>query len=251
MKQPINFTYIVWILSIFLLLPFLIPLAIYTRKTALRLDPAAGPQKGVFGPHSEKTIHLTMIGESTVAGVGVENQRMGLAASTAISLSEHLNCKVHWQAIGENQIDIAGTIERLLEKVEAQQTDYLVICLGVNDTTGLTSLTQWHEAISKITIHLTTEGCRHIYFNAIPPMEKFTALPQLLRFVLGLRAKLLQQVLTDHPLQGNLFQQIPSLPLSNPEHLAIDGYHPSESGYRLWGKKIADYILETEQSNPS
>ena len=78
-------------------------------------------------------------------------------------------------------------------------------------------------------------------------MGKFTALPQPLRWVMGLRAGILDQALKHHPLRGQSFQLIPSGALLDPEYLASDGYHPSESGYFAWGKNIASMIAEYDR----
>lgn len=53
------------------LLPLAVPLAIRTRRRALRLAPAAGPREGlVGGSGAEEPLRLLLFGESTVAGVG-------------------------------------------------------------------------------------------------------------------------------------------------------------------------------------
>ncbi|MBW6286486.1 SGNH/GDSL hydrolase family protein, partial [Pseudomonas aeruginosa] len=54
------------------LLPLAVPLAIRTRRRALRLAPAAGPREGlVGGSGAEEPLRLLLFGESTVVGVAV------------------------------------------------------------------------------------------------------------------------------------------------------------------------------------
>ncbi len=229
-----------------LLLPVTLPLAWHTRKTALRLPEATGPNNGFIDNDADKTITLAILGESTAAGVGTDDHQQGLAAAIARQLAHRLKCNVNWRAIGENGIDIQGAIDRLLPKIMTNPPNYLVICLGVNDTTGLTSIKNWQRRISTL-IH-PFRGRSHIYFNSTPPMEKFTALPQPLRFLMGFRAKILNRSLNDHPQQGNAFQCIPAVTLTDPKYLAIDGYHPSFEGYQAWGTMIADHIAETHET---
>lgn len=242
--KKIHFIYLLWILSLVLLFPLLLSLGIYTRKTALRLPEAQGPQSGKYGKGAVRTLSLLMVGESTVAGVGVHSQEQGLVAKTALALSKMAQCDVQWHAVGENGVDIQGTLKRLISQIPQGPYDFIVICLGVNDTTGMTSLSDWQNAITELIQRLQKDHpTAAIFLSGLPPMEKFTALPQPLRFVLGLRAKLLDHTLHAHPGNHQEFQTISVEPLLEKDYLAIDGYHPSELGYQIWGEKIAQALV--------
>ena len=239
--KKIHSIYFLWGLSVTLLFPWLVGLAFYTRKTALRLPEAHGPQAGSFSKESHKTLSITMLGESTVAGVGVDHQAQGLVANTAFYLAEITQCRVQWQALGKNGIDLRGTMDTLAPQVPPA-SDWIVVCLGVNDTTGLTGLSRWRKSIAALVCLLQTKSSAKIFFTGVPPMGKFVALPQPLRWVLGLRAKLLDHALQFHPMSGQHFHFIPTAPLPDANFLARDGYHPSAQGYQVWGKKIAEFL---------
>ncbi|ORE49171.1 lysophospholipase, partial [Pseudomonas aeruginosa] len=73
------------------LLPLAVPLAIRTRRRALRLAPAAGPREGlVGGSGAEEPLRLLLFGESTVAGVGASCLDYALAGRLAAALGERL-----------------------------------------------------------------------------------------------------------------------------------------------------------------
>lgn len=241
--SKIHFTYFLWVLSVTLLFPWLVLVALYTRKTALRLPDAQGARSGDFFKDSHKTLSITMLGESTIAGVGVEHQAQGLVANTAFYLAELTQCRVQWQALGKNGINIRGTINKLAPQVPPS-SDFIVVCLGVNDTTGLTRLATWQSAIEELVGLLQAKSSAKIFFTSIPPIGKFSALPQPLRWVLGLRAQLLEHVLQVHPMRDKQFQLISFGPMLDARFLARDGYHPSAEGYQFWGKNIAAVLAE-------
>ncbi len=68
--------HLLWWMLALILLPLLLPQALHTRRHALRLPPAGGAQCGEVG--IGESLHLLVLGESTVAGVGVEAQSEGL-----------------------------------------------------------------------------------------------------------------------------------------------------------------------------
>ncbi|MCU1719606.1 SGNH/GDSL hydrolase family protein [Pseudomonas sp. 5P_3.1_Bac2] len=227
-----------WWLGLLVLAPVALPLALHTRRHALRLPPAAGPQQGVAGAQFvAKPLRLLLLGESTIAGVGVASQADALAGQLAAALAVRCGRPVHWQALGENGITAAQAQQRLLPQVLRQPVDLAVLALGVNDSSHLSSLHSWCQAQAGMAQALQQQGAR-VAFCAVPPLEHFTALPWLLRRLLGARARLLDGCLgrvagqlgaSHHPLQLEF----------TAEFLAEDGYHPSVLGYRVWAQALA------------
>ena len=69
-------------------------------------------------------------------------------------------------------------------------------------------------------------------------MEKFTALPQPLRFLAGVRAAMLDHVLREAVDQNNAHYVDVELGLDS-DHLATDGFHPSAKGCDEWALQLA------------
>jgi lysophospholipase L1-like esterase len=223
-----------WFVALF---PVLSVQAVITRRTALRLPDAMGPREGTTG--NGKPLRLLVVGESTAAGVGVKESADALPAQLASALSEKLQRAVHWRADGVTGCRLADVHERL--KHLDRRVDLVVIATGVNDTTGLTSLKRWRTLLKESARLASQQGAR-VAVLALPPMGHFTALPQPLRYVVGLRATALDQAASNIASASGLYDFIDwQIPLS-PVYLAEDGYHPSAAGYRAIAREASAKI---------
>ncbi|HGO9586921.1 TPA: SGNH/GDSL hydrolase family protein, partial [Pseudomonas aeruginosa] len=159
------------------LLPLAVPLAIRTRRRALRLVPAAGPREGlVGGSGAEEPLRLLLFGESTVAGVGASCLDYALAGRLAAALGERLRRPVAWQALGENGITSGEARERLLPQVAGRFFDQVILVFGVNDTTSLRSLERWRADCAALIEGFQAAGAQ-VTCTAVPPLRHFSALP--------------------------------------------------------------------------
>ena len=93
-------------------LPFLVPQALYVRRTAPRFAPAGGPTTGSTGDGDDA--RLLAIGDSIIAGVGASELPKALVGQTARSLATTKGCRVSWQALGVSGYDSAKTLEHLI-----------------------------------------------------------------------------------------------------------------------------------------
>lgn len=227
-----------WWLTVLALSPVLVPLAIRTRRQALRLPPAEGPQRGLAGADlAGEPLRLLVLGESTVVGVGVSCLRAALVGQLAEALAVRQGRPVAWRACGENGITAAQACERLLPQVLDEPFDLALLVFGVNDASHLTSLQCWRVALGNMAEALARRGAQ-VAFSGVPPLQHFSALPWLLRQVLGVRAALLDTCLRQ--LAARLGAEHHPLSLEfSADYLAVDGYHPSSLGYRVWAEGLA------------
>jgi lysophospholipase L1-like esterase len=224
------------------LLPLALPMAVRTRRTALRLAPAAGVREGVAGPELlGEPFRLLLLGESTVAGVGASCLDFALAGRLASALAARLQRPVAWCAAGENGITAGEACERLLPLAAEQDYDLVTLVFGVNDTTHFSSSQRWLGALEHLIEHFRGRGAQ-VVCTAVPPLQYFTALPWLLRQLLGWRAALLDRQLSALALRQGAGYCGVSLEMQ-PQFLAIDGYHPSALGYRVWGEHLAEWLV--------
>lgn len=227
-----------WWLATVPLLPLVLPLALHTRRTALRLPVAQGEPSGIAAVHLPgEPLRLLLLGESTVAGVGVTHYEQSLAACLAAALAERLGRPVRWCACGENGITAVQAHERLLSQALSEPADLALLVFGVNDTTHLTPSKCWVKALAGMARALSGQGCR-VAFSAVPPLQHFSALPWLLRQLMGWRARLLDQALQQVAQELGALHCALDLPFEA-HYLAEDGYHPSALGYRCWGEGLA------------
>ena len=231
-----------WWGLLLVLAPIALPQALWTRRTALRLPPAEGAQAGLASAgQGGEPLRLLLIGESTVAGVGVEAQTEALAGQLALALSARIGRPVAWRACGENGITAFDACERLLPLALSEPADLVLLVFGVNDTTQLSSLARWITALRNLSRALAAQGAQ-VVFTGVPPIQHFTALPWLLRRLLGLRAALLDDALQ----RASQEERVDYLKLGlrvTPDYLARDGYHPSALGYRIWAEGLAERLI--------
>lgn len=240
---PSRFPAITWWLLFLLLAPLLWWQGRWARKRTLRLPEASGACSG-FIAAGGITRCLVVIGESPVAGVGVDCYENSLTAELARALAAHSGHCVKWHALGENGINLRDTRARLAPRLAGLQPDLLIVALGVNDSTGLTPRRRWRAELAALLRDLQDKTAAPVLFAAVPPLGSFSALPQPLRFWLGLRARLLDTDLRRamHGRRNVLLS--PPLPPLTPAELAADGYHPSAAGCKVWAAQLHAVLNE-------
>lgn len=220
------------------LLPFMTPQAFWVRKTATRFADAAGPTVGSAG--SGPARRLVAVGDSIIAGVGAPTLDQALVGRTAAALAQRFEVRVDWWAFGTTGERSGGLLERQVPALPDLDADFVIVSMGVNDVTGLSSTRRFAE-----NMRAALDGLRRRYPRAriavagLPPLGVFPLLPQPLRACLGLRASILDGVLAkivaDVP--GAAFVAV-DVDVS-PERFSADGFHPSPAGYREFGESMA------------
>ena len=222
-----------------LLGPFFYLQGKYVKRVTPKLPEPGGPRSGQSG--SGSPLSLLIVGDSAAAGVGVEHQQQALSGSVVAALSAHY--QVSWKLLAET----GDTSAQLLAKIEAasqgEQFDFVLVSIGVNDVTGLTSSQRWLSNLDAISVALRHKfGARQILFSSLPPMHLFSALPQPLRWWLGTRAKQLNLLMAQFSANSShcSFLNIPYS--TNTQLVAADGFHPGALAYKLWGEFVAEVI---------
>ena len=219
-------------------MPVLLVQALWVQLTVLRLPEANGERSGRCGDGNK--LNLLIIGDSDAAGVGVDSQNDGLACQLAARLD--IQHHVNWNFIantGDTSVDIINELTAL----PAQPFDYVLVSVGVNDVTHLTRSNHWVTNLSTIVELLNAKfSAPKVLLASVPPMHLFTAIPNPLRWWLGLRAKRLNELMAS-VVKGNSHCSVLSFDLPfKPEFLAKDGIHPSKLAYQAWANKAANAI---------
>ena len=271
---------LLWTLSLFLF-PVLVIQGIWTRQRGLKLPEASGPNLGEIDGQAP-AISILGIGDSVVAGVGVDNLGESLTAQIANSIATKTERKVRWLASGSNGDRVSDLLSKYQkighgghavlqfsddgELIDAKgpsatesssretKPDYVVVSIGVNDVSHLTSLTRWNFEITQVIAELRECYGVPIMFLGIPPMDSFPGLPQPLRFALGVRAKMLDktiqrasELLSDvHWVDTNRVFKASKDETHQQDYIGEDGYHPSTLGCNIMGEKIAETVVQLE-----
>ena len=200
------------------LFPVIVAQGIHTKRTTVRLPEAAGEQFGHSSLSNQNALKLVVIGESTVAGV-------------------------QWFAYGKNGARLADVCLTLLPQ-HLHQADIILVSIGVNDTTRLSSLKHWQQHITALVTKIRQHSNAPIRFLTLPPMHQFTALPSPLRQVIGFRARALDAALRKSISKFVDFAVIDYQTPMKAHFLAEDGYHPSEVGYAVIGQDVAKALAQ-------
>lgn len=228
----------VLLLVAIVLSPILLLQALYLRHTVPRLPEPEGPRQGVCG--QGPTLRLLLLGDSAGAGVGAASMELSLLGQLVRKLESSF--RVEWTLQARTGATTADTLQWLSEQSPAK-FDLVVTSLGVNDITGLVPLSRWlHQKRTLCRILQTKFQAPHIYLSEVPPMRRFPALPQPIRWCLGTRAENFSRALQRqfHGLHG--CRVVPLDFDFKPEAMATDGFHPGPPIYALWGKNLAGLV---------
>lgn len=220
-----------------LLLPLALAQGLWVRRTVPRLPPAAG-HCGTCGAGSGGVLRVVGVGDSIIAGVGVEHQDSALLGHFARRMHEHYNRPVHWRARGLNGADSRMIRERIAPVAPA--ADVYLISAGVNDAVRGVSVARFSENLAEVAATLRRKSPQAaLVFVGIPPLDRFPALPWPLGAVLGARAARLQAATrsTARNLRAVCFDFPADLPSGG---FARDGFHPASDACDQW----AGWLLE-------
>ncbi|MDN6319848.1 MAG: SGNH/GDSL hydrolase family protein [Marinobacter sp.] len=235
-------------LSTLALAPVLIGQGRYVRRVTPRLPEPEGERQGVAGEGPE--LRLLILGDSAAAGVGVGNQQDALSGQLVRELATD-HC-VHWRVLAETGRTVASVLAALNAAPE-EHYDVVLVSVGVNDVTGRTSTRQWLAFLHELSDRLINGlGASCVLLTAIPPMHLFPALPQPLRWYLGMRARqlngLMESVCSSRGSRERCLEYLSvSFPLK-PGFMASDGFHPGQDAYRVWATHSAAAIRRLAQN---
>ena len=225
-----------------LLLPLLAIQAFWVKAKVLRLPEPSGDRSGKQGKDGSE-LNILVLGDSAAAGVGVEIQEHALTRQLAENLATKY--QVNWKLVAKTGFTSKDIIEEL-NNLQEQHFDYVVVSVGVNDVTHLTSLKRWNNNIQTIVDVIKAKfSSPAVLLTCIPPMQLFKSLPYPLNWWLGLRAKRFNNAMSEIS-QDKTHCSLLSFDLPfEPEFLAEDGFHPSNVAYRIWANQAAEEIEKT------
>ncbi len=229
------------------LAPILLAQGRHVRRTVPELPEPRGQRSGVAG--SGPLLRLLVVGDSAAAGVGAQTQDEALSGRLAVALAPTF--RLHWKLLAFTGATTADMLDRLRREA-ATRYDVVVTSLGVNDVTGRHSLATWRRQQEQLVELLATRfGARRILLSGLPPMHRFPALPQPLRWYIGSRARdfdrVLAEVATSRP--GCEFLAL-GHEMMDISAMASDGFHPGPPIYALWAREAARRIMQKMEPTP-
>jgi lysophospholipase L1-like esterase len=174
-----------------------------------------------------------------------------LSVQFAGALAEYMQRRVDWFVHGESGLAVSGLMDRLEALNPAEKPDIILISIGVNDVTGLSSTRHWRRNVRRLLDRLNSDWpCAFTVFTGLPPMSRFPLPPQPLRFSLGMRAATFDTIASRLIAERPDVQHIPTLidPLAN--DFCEDGFHPSAASNQIWAKELAAAIIPHLRPTP-
>lgn len=215
--------------------PILIIQGKSVRRAFPRLPHAPAPWEGsAAGP---SPIRVLGIGDSTIAGVGVEDALHGLTAQFSLALGEHSGRGVSWRSVGESGATTKDILRGFLPEATREPADVVLVSLGANDAKDLKPLGATIKRFERLldVIEDAHPGAAML-FSSLPAFYLFPNLPQPLRGIMYGHAQAIERSV--RPLIESRQRAVMSPPPSkyHDTFFAVDGFHPSVDGYRDWAR---------------
>lgn len=234
-------------------LPIMLIQARRLKKNFPDLPEAKNPKGKAEG---KSPLSILMLGESSIAGVGVEDHKDCISGQLASELSRLSGRSIDWQVVAKSGYTAKQVREHLLHDISDKHFDLIVIGLGGNDTFKVNSPWYWKKSMRKLALALHDKYTdARIVITYMPPVHTFLAFSLLIRFFLGNLTKLfgreMKRLAPDYPYLF-YFDYVVSMEEwivysehQDPADFFSDGVHPSALTYELWGKDTARFIHES------
>jgi lysophospholipase L1-like esterase len=230
--------YLVFQISLLPLLPYLVYEALKIKKSTPRLPPIS--ERLVL---KGKSTELLLIGESTVAGVGITSSKFTLAGHI-FSLYQGEFTVFNFGKNGIRASEILPFFKSDLEKTQTSK-EGIFIFIGANDCFQLTNPKSFAKSLTDLIDGLEQLFQPHwIYLADIPPVQLFPAFSSIMKIYLQRQREFLRNEMKLISAKRNnlIFQEI-QLDLVE-AFFASDRIHPSDLGYQ----KIAEFAFEGIQN---
>lgn len=225
--------------------PLLIAQGKALRKRYPRLPNAPLPWSGrIDGP---RPISILALGDSTIAGVGVDDSMHGLVAHVARGVYKRTARGVTWASYGQRGATIRVVAEEYLPTALEKTTkaDVVLVSAGANDAITLRPLPEVESHMMRALSALHTHHPHAvIVVSSLPAFHLFELIPQPLRSVMAGHAQRIERHLRP------LVEALPYALMSPPPQeypknfFASDNFHPSATGYSIW----AEFALQDAES---
>jgi len=228
--------------------PLLLAQGRRVRRTVPQLPEPVERREGESG--AGPLLRLLIAGDSAAAGVGAATQDEALSGHLVRGLAASF--RVRWKLTAFTGATTADLVDHLRQE-PAAQFDVVVTSLGVNDVTGRRSLDDWCRQQGQLVALLRDKfGARRILLSGLPPMHRFPALPQPLRWYVGSRARDFDRALSRFA-EGQAHCEFVALDYAMMDlaAMATDGFHPGPAVYRRWAGELARRIVARMPTPPT
>lgn len=257
-KIPIKY-----FLGAMLILPLLPLMYLQSRRVKASIPDLPEPTDttGSSGSNQSSPLKMLVIGESTMAGVGVASHQEGFAGSLAHELAKTLHASICWNVHAKSGITVSRIPDELLSGIVEKDWDVIVVGIGGNDAFKLNSPTRWKAQVRHLIHQLKMKfGDTPVFFTSMPPVKEFPAFTPLMRWSIGNLVELLGASLAElvSEFDGVYYDSdVITIDRWVKEHNYLpditlyfsDGVHPSKLTYQTLARQMAGIISNTLDGN--
>ena len=222
-----------------LLMPLFAIQGVIIRSRIPVLPEAPGHRKGLKG--KGKPLSILMAGDSSMAGVGASAQDEALSGELVSILAQRF--QVEWELKAGSGWRTSQLLH-CLDNHRERKYDVALVSIGINDiTSGQSPRESLSDRIRLVELLRQKFSAGHILISGKPPIYKFPALPNPLRWYLDEQAALVDNAIRNWAAgQGDC--DYLSLDYSlGAESMASDGFHPGPQIYKNWAETAAGLII--------
>ncbi|MEO9965533.1 MAG: SGNH/GDSL hydrolase family protein [Reichenbachiella sp.] len=249
-----NLKYLIGLILATPLLPLMYYQGRRIRASIPQLPEAKEPCGESVHNGSDRLINLMVIGESTIAGVGVSTHTEGFAGTLANELSERWSANIRWNVYAKSGYTARLVENKILPQIPDDQPDLIVLGLGGNDAFGLRSPAHWANDITSLIAVLRARfGRAPIVFTNMPPIKEFPAFTGLMKFTIGNLVEMFgERLITIAAQSEGVHYSSEVITIDKwAQRLNIekdvsaffsDGVHPSRLTYQTWARDLGRFI---------
>ena len=233
-------------------LPFYISQGLALRRRIVRMLPPRHPTSiTIKGSGKNKPLRILVIGDSTVAGVGVQDFDHSIAGWLSNILSEQTGRSIYIKPHGHNSATSGQIHEFVVPHIEQEPFDYISLNIGTNDTKNFHTGRRFCREFGGLIYALRTRfPDATIIWSGITDLAHIPALPFPINKILSIRSRILSRngkILCAE--RGALAPESKWQPTL--DNFSDDGFHASSKGYREWAEGIAKVIVGLEKDRAS
>lgn len=218
------------------------------RGTTPRMPPP--PHTGTLhkkGSSKKPALNVLLIGDSSAAGVGVDNIKDSLGGHLCRLVNEKTKRSINIRIAGKNSATADQLRDFVVPNLRHETYDYIVLNVGTNDSKNFHTGRRFCKNFGTLLYALKAKWPEaHIIWSGIIDLEELELLPKPLNKILGIRSRILNrngEILCDErgaAAPGNKDWKVIT------ENFSKDGFHASSLGYERWASGITNYILNKD-----
>lgn len=210
----------------------------YRRDVADSLFPSGTADGDVSG---STPVRLLFVGDSAVSGYGVLNHGLAVVSQSARYVAREFTIGCTWTAIARPELTAEGVATELSKA--SLDVDVVVIIVGSADVLLGTRTSEWHTSLERA-VEIVRQGPRPdsaIVFAAVPPLNRFRRLPNIIKRLFTLQVLRLNQTTFEFVNSSDRVSYSP-FPRLDAFGSFIQDVYSWRSIHSHWGKRLGATI---------